>query len=67
MIGYVAKDRNEEIYLHREKPTYDDELEGWYSASDMIYITNITGYFSEFDNISYTDEPIKVEIKLGRI
>ena len=64
MIGYVAKDRNEEVYLHTEKPAYDDELEGWYSAPDMI---NITGQFSEFDNMSYTDEPIKVEIKLERV
>lgn len=67
MIGYVAKDRNEEIYLHREKPTYDDELEGWYSDYGMINITNVIGQFSEFDNISYTDEPIKVEIKFERI
>ena len=61
MIGYVAKDRNEEVYLHIEKPAYDDELEGWYSAPDMI---NITGQSSKFDNMSYTDEPIKVEIKV---
>lgn len=67
MIVYIAKDKNEEIYLHKEKPTYDDELEGWYSASDMIYITNIIEQFSEFDSISYTDEPIKVAIKIERI
>ena len=64
MIGYVARDRDGEIYLHREKPTYDDELEGWYSVHDMI---NITEQFPEFDNMSYTDEPIKVEIKLEKV
>ena len=65
MIGYVAKDKNGEVYLHPEEPAYDDdELEGWYSAPDML---NITGQFSEFDNMSYTDEPIKVEIKLEKI
>lgn len=64
MIGYVAKDRDGEIYLYVEKPTYDDELEGWYSAPDMI---NVTGQFPEFDNMSYTDEPIKVEIKLEKV
>ena len=64
MIGYVAKDKGNEVYLHTEEPTYDNELEGWYSVPDMI---NITGQFSEFDNMSYTDEPIKVEIKLERI
>ena len=62
MIGYIAKDRDEEIYLHGEKPTYDNELEGWYSDPGML---NITGQFPEFDYMSYTDEPIKVEIKLG--
>lgn len=64
MIGYVAKDRNELIYLHSEKPTYDDELEGWYSAPDMI---NITGQFPKFDDMSYTDEPVKVEINIKRV
>lgn len=64
MILYVAKDKDKEIYLHMEKPVYDDELEGWYSASDII---NITGQFPEFNAISYTDEPIKVEIKLEKV
>ena len=64
MIGYVAKDKNGEIYFYTEEPTYDDELESWYSAPDMI---NITGEFPEFDNISYTDEPIKVEINIKRV
>ena len=64
MIGYVAKDKNGEVYLHTEEPTYADELEGWYSAPDII---NITNQFSEFDNMSYTDEPIKVEINIKRV
>lgn len=64
MIGYVARDKNRELYLYSEKPTYNDEWEGWYSTPDMI---NITDQFSEFDNMSYTDEPIKVEIKLEKI
>lgn len=64
MIGYVAKDKSNEVYLHTEEPTYDNELEGWYSAPDMI---NITGQFPEFDSMSYTDEPIKVEIKLKKV
>ena len=64
MILYIAKNKNEEVYLHTEEPVYDDKLEGWYSTSNMI---NITNKFPEFDIMSYTDEPIKVEIKLGRI
>jgi hypothetical protein len=64
MIGYVAKDKNGEVYLHTEEPTYDNELEGWYATIDFI---DITEQFPEFDNMSYTDEPIKVEIKLKRV
>lgn len=64
MIGYVAKDKDGEIYLHTEKPTYYDEHNGWDSAPDII---NITGQFPEFNSMSYTDEPIKVEIKLERV
>ena len=65
MIGYVAKDKfNNEVYLHTEEPTYNNKLEGWYSTPEMV---DITGQFPEFDNMSYTDEPIKVEIKLERI
>jgi hypothetical protein len=64
MIGYIAKDKDGEIYLHPEEPEYNDTFNVWCSCPDFI---NITGHFPEFDNISYTDEPIKVEIKLERI
>ncbi len=64
MIGYVAKDKDGKIYIHTEETVYDDELEGWYSAPYMI---DITGQFPEFNNMSYTDEPIKVEIKLEKV
>ena len=63
MIGYVAKDKDGEIYLHTEKPTYDGDFVGWFSWDAIC----ITGQFSEFDDMSYTDEPIKVEIKLERV
>ena len=64
MIGYVAKDKCGGVYLHIEEPYYEADLESWFSTSKMI---NITGLFSEFDNMSYTDEPIKVEINIKRI
>ena len=64
MIGYVAKDKDGEVYFHTERPTYEKAYEGWYSNLNMI---NITEQFSEFDNMSYKDEPIKVEIKLERV
>ena len=64
MIGYVAKDKDGQVYIYSEKPNYVSELEGWYVTTDMI---DITGQFPEFDNMSYTDEPIKVEIKLKKV
>ena len=64
MIGYVAKDKSGEIYLHTECPDYDDYSECWFSSCEEI---NITNQFPEFDNMSYTDEPIKVEIKFERV
>ena len=64
MIGYVTKDKDGEVYLHTEEPEYNDTFNAWFAASDMI---NITNQFPEFDNMSYTDEPIKVEIKLEKV
>ena len=64
MIGYVAKDRNGELYLHTEEPFYDYYTNCWFSSPEEI---RITGQFHEFDSMSYKDEPIKVEIKLERV
>ena len=64
MTLYIAKNKNEEVYLHTEEPAYNDELECWYSTSNMI---NVTNQFPKFDIMSYTDEPIKVKIKFERI
>ena len=64
MIGYVAKDSNNTLYLYSEKPEYDESNKMWFGGPDMI---DITGQFPEFDNMSYTDKPIKVEIKLERV
>jgi len=64
MIGYIAKDRDKELYLHTEEPSYNDTYKAWFSTD---YILNITNQFPEFDNISYKDKPIKVEINIKRI
>ena len=64
MIGYVAKDKDGEVYIHIENPIYDGNFKEWFSSEGMICIT---GKFPEFDSMSYTDEPIKVEIKLERV
>ena len=64
MIGYVAKDKDGEVYLHEKEPYYDYKQEGWFSNLNMYCITK---QFPEFNNMSYTDEPIKVEIKLEKV
>ena len=60
MIGYVAKDRDGTVYLHKNIPDYDYKFQGWISNHESI---DITDEFSEFENLKYTDTPIKVEIK----
>ena len=65
MIGYVAKDKSGHIHVYDEKPEYDEKIGMWFGG-DYLFINdrNIT---KEFDNMSYIDEPIKVEIKLERV
>ena len=64
MIGYVAKDADGEIYLHNKKPSFDEKYRGWFGDGDML---NITYKYPEFDNLHYTDEPVKVEINIKRV
>ena len=64
MIGYVAKDKDGEVYLYDDCPVYKEKYDCWFASPDMI---NITNKYPEFDNMSYTDEPIKVKIKLEKI
>lgn len=64
MIGYVAKDKDGEVYLHIKEPAYDDNWKNWLSNRDQYCIT---GLFPELDDMSYTDKPIKVEIKLEKV
>lgn len=64
MIGYVAKDKDDKLYLYSEKPEYHKDDGMWIGSPDYL---DITGQFPEFNNMSYTDEPIKVEIKIERV
>ena len=64
MIGYIAKDEDGQLYLHRVEPTFDEELRGWFSECDMLCITN---EFPEYDNLTWRDTPIKVELKLENV
>ena len=63
MIGYIAKDKDGNVYLYSEEPYYDKSYEGWFSP-EML---NITNEFEEFNSLNYRDKPVRVEIKLKRI
>ena len=64
MIGYVARDKDGSLYLYDNCPVYEEKYGGWFGSPDMI---NITNKYDEFDNLHYTDEPVKVEINLTKI
>lgn len=64
MIGYVARDKDGSLYLYDNCPVYEEEYGGWFGSPDMI---NITNQCDEFDDLHYTDEPVKVEINIKRI
>ena len=65
MLGYIARDKNGELYLHKNFPQYQDEYEGWFS--DTFCLLNVTNEFTEFEDLKYTDEPVAVEINIRKI
>ena len=64
MIGYIARDKDGSLYLYDDCPIYNEKYGYWFGP---ICMTDITGQYPEFDNLQYTDEPVKVEIKFERI
>lgn len=66
MIGYIARDKNGELYVYSETPKYDEDYDVWY-GSEYIGVTPTEDIAKEFEDLSYTDEPIKVEINIKRI
>ena len=65
MIGYIARDKNGELYLHKTFPHYEDKYgcEAWFSEDFM----NITNELTEFEDLKYIDEPVAVEINFRKI
>jgi hypothetical protein len=61
MTGYVAKDKDGTLYLYSEEPEKEDDMYLW---SDFIRIDDDN---SKFNDISFEDKPVKVEIKLEKI
>ena len=65
MIGYVSKDKDGSLYFHYTLPVRDEDNEWWWSDDDALFLK--TNIFPEFDNITYDDEPIKVELNIKRV
>ena len=55
MRAYIARDKNGEVYLHREKPT---RLVNGVFASDDWWILERC----DFPNVTYENSPVEVEI-----
>lgn len=65
MIGYIARDKDGLLYCHYTLPVRDEDNEWFWSDDDALFLKDEC--FPEFDNITYNDEPIKVEINIKRI
>jgi len=64
MIGYVARDKDGSLYLYDDCPVYEEKYGGWFASPDTI---DITGHFPEFDNLTWRDSPVKVEISIKKV
>lgn len=65
MIGYVARDKSDLLYFHYTLPVKDEDNEWWWSDDDAFEVKS--ELVSEFDNLTYNDEPVKVELNMKRI
>ena len=61
MIGYVARDKNGLIFLHKDKPELDKKLEGWFS-NDFYELSD--EMFPELTTLTYENSPLKVEFNI---
>lgn len=64
MIGYIARDKDGSLYLYDNCPVYEEKYGGWF---DSPYMMDITGHFPEFDNLTWKDSPVKVEINIKKV
>ena len=64
MIGYVARDRSDLLYFHYTLPVRDAVNE-WWSDDDAFALKS--ELVSEFNNLTYNDEPVKVELTIKKV
>ena len=65
MIGYIARDEDRLLYFHYTLPVRDEDNKWWWSDDDAFFLRDKC--FPEFDNITYDDEPIKVELSIKKV
>lgn len=62
MIGYIARDKSNQLYIHPTLPVYDDENEWWWSNDDAFAVKD--EWFEGAEDIKFEHGPIKVELNL---
>jgi predicted membrane protein len=65
--GYVAKDKDGSLWFHYIKPHRENDIEKtWWGSNDKAF--EIYKWdFAEFDDLTWENEPIEVELIINKI
>lgn len=65
MIGYIARDKNGDLYLYTDKPVRKKNAVMWLNSGpgDFLYIGD-EAYIEKYKDLKFEDEPIKVHITI---
>ena len=66
MIGYVARDEDGNIYLHRTEPVIEEfaRRKAYYSEYFFVLFDDD---FPELKDITFDNSPVKVEINIKKV
>ena len=64
MIGYIARDANGSLWLHKDCPKNNSTFGTW-TSDEFMELRNV--YFPEFNTLCYKDEPVKVELIIKKL
>lgn len=65
--GYVARDKNGDLYFHYIKPHRENEFElTWWGSTDANFWISDDD-FPEFKDLKWEDEPLKVRIAIKKV
>lgn len=60
-MKYVARNRDNSLGVHINKPTRDEDKGIWYSGILMSFEVP-EGHLSDYDSLTWEDEPVPVNI-----